>query len=103
MSKKAVCTISTKSYLFKSLALAESIHQIDSDLTFIVLMVDEKKEAFQNINYTFGKIEFYDLQSISNISCANKIIKKYSNKVDFLRWSLKPILLQILLTQKGFE
>ena len=103
MDKKTICTISTKSHLFKSLALAESIHKIDCNLIFSLLIVDAEKESFENVDYKFGKIEFYDLKCISETFCANNIVNKYQHQADRLRWSLKPIFLYFLLEKKAFQ
>jgi hypothetical protein len=88
--KKVFCTISTQSHLYKCFALAESISVYGGVLE--VLLVDQTRlssEAPGNVNFTFLK----DLDS----DLARQIIKKYSRKMDRLRWSLKSVFLVHLL------
>lgn len=88
--KKVFCTISTHSHLFKCFALAESLQAFDGILE--VLLVDQKDEVLEtpsNVRFTFLK----DLES----DLAKRIIKKYVNKTDRLRWSLKSVFILQLL------
>lgn len=90
--KTAVCTISTKSHLFKSLALFESVRQYSSsDLFCLVTDASEtEKQVLFHVNHPA------DLTS----GIAEKLKKKY--KGDKLRWSLKPVYVKHLLEQ-GYD
>lgn len=87
------CTISTRSHLFKSLALADGLNQFGYKLS--ILLIDESDDALFDIP---------DYVNISNLtaikeSAGLEIIKKYSQNKDKLRWALKPIWLLELLNK----
>ena len=103
MTKRAICSITTKSHWYKSLALAESIHQIDASIVFCLLTVDASKEELNEVKYTKGKINMYVLNDILFNKTAKKIAQKYQSKTDYLRWSLKSILLLHLLQNENYE
>jgi hypothetical protein len=85
------CTISTFSHLFKTYALADSLHSWGGSLS--VLLVDDSNSDICEIpaNVTIFRLE--DLKD----ELALKIIGKYRNESDKLRWSLKPIFLNYIL------
>ena len=91
--KKVFCTISTQSHLYKCFALAESIKAYGGVLE--VLLVDQLAHDFdspENVNFTF-------LANL-NGNLEQRIIQKYKNKTDCLRWSLKSVFLLRLLEKE---
>lgn len=90
--KTAVCTISTKSHLFKSFALLESVRQYSQAHLFC--LITDSKEFIEHSIIHFNYLN--DLKSDS----AEKLKKKYTN--DKLRWSLKPVYTKHLIEQ-GYE
>ena len=86
------CTISTYSHLYKTYALADSIATYDGQLC--VLLADIKKNEI--ISAPSNTI-FFDLSDIDD-EIGFKIIEKYKQKSDALRWSLKAIFLKKLLS-----
>lgn len=90
--KTAVCTISTKSHLFKSFALLESAGQYSR--TDLFCLVTDTSEVEKHSLFRFNYLA--DLTS----GIAEKLKKKY--KGDKLRWSLKPVYVKYLLEQ-GYD
>lgn len=85
-----LCTISTKSHLFKTYALAQSIQQFGGELKVLVIDTGEVK----NVASMPTNIEFYYLEQISSERIRNT---KTAYKKDKLRWALKPAFLLHLL------
>lgn len=85
------CTISTRSHLFKSFALADSLNKFGYQLA--ILIVDELDCSI----YTNKKdVLISNLTAITD-SNGLAIINKYHRNKDKLRWALKPIwLIQLL-------
>ncbi|MFN3446332.1 MAG: hypothetical protein ACK44D_11375 [Bacteroidia bacterium] len=84
------CSISTASHLYKSKALATSLHAFGAEL--FLLLVDERAE-----NITEKNCQIFDLSIFDGDSTAQKIIGKYGNNKDKLRWALKPLFMLYLL------
>lgn len=91
--KKAICTISTQSHLFKSQALLESVAKY-SQVDLFCLITDSEQ---QSGNYPFHTNTLSDLKSEQ----AQKIKRKF--KGDHLRWAMKPVYLKYLLEQEYEE
>jgi len=93
MSKpQTFCTISTKSHVYKSFALAKSLEAFGGNL--VVLLVDGdsvNKDIPANTSFLY----LADLQE----EIAQAIIQKYRSSADKLRWCLKPVLLKYLLAK----
>ena len=102
MLKHTVCTISTLSHLFKSLALAHSIHTIDKEAEVKILLTDAETVP-QSVNYDLGKVRCYTLKEVNKTKLGDAIIHRYRNKPDNLRWSLKPVFLNYLLETEKCE
>lgn len=85
------CTISTKSHLFKSKVLSDSLEKYGFET--INLVVDsesiDEKTTFESKSYLTIK----DLPQ----SDVKLILSKYSMHPDKLRWALKPVLIKYLL------
>lgn len=90
--KTAICTISTKSHIFKSLALLESVKQF-SKTNLFCLVTDSPEKIVHS------EIQFNGLNDLSS-DAALKIQQKY--KGDKLRWALKPVYVKYLLEQ-GYD
>lgn len=90
--KTAICTISTKSHIFKSFTLLESVKQFsETDLFCLVTDVSEK--------VMHSEIQFNYINDFTS-DTALKIQQKY--KGDKLRWALKPVYVKYLLEQ-GYD
>lgn len=90
--KKAICTISTQSHLYKSQALLDSASKYtDADLFCLITDVEQ---AITDLPFHINILS--DLQSEK----ANKLKNKY--KDDKLRWALKSVYLRYLLEQ-GYD
>jgi hypothetical protein len=90
--KTAICTISTRSHIFKSKTLYKSVLPFfEGD--FFCLISDSKAEKWGN------DANIHNLEILQS-EIAVSIIKKY--KGDKLRWALKPVYLKYLL-QKGYD
>lgn len=99
--KKTVCTISTTSHLAKTKVLYDSVRAFFPDIFFNVLITDNVFEEEKNDSKT--NLKYYRLNDISvNNNLAKSIISKYGGSRDKLRWSLKPVFMNLLLNE-GFE
>jgi len=85
------CTISTKSHLFKTKALADSLNKFNMHLHVLVVDEDEVLDKTEFITY-------YNLKFINSIT-GIKLIAKYKNQSDKFRWALKSVFMMHLLTQ----
>ncbi|MCO5260546.1 MAG: hypothetical protein M9916_10415 [Crocinitomicaceae bacterium] len=90
--KTAICTISTKSHLFKSHALFESIKKYSSTSLYCLVTDSNNFETVEGVNYH----EINDLKN-NNIQ---QLTNKYTG--DKLRWSLKSVYVKFLL-ESGYE
>ncbi len=90
--KKALCTISTKSHLYKSKALLESVLLYSKSDLFCLFTDTNFVEDVSQIKYHFA--------SELNSKLAIKIKEMY--KGDKLRWALKPIFTKHLL-ENGYD
>lgn len=95
--KTAVCTICTKSYLFKSKAVLASVADfVDVDLFCLVVDGVDTAEIESE-----GK-ERYEALAVLDSPLAQKIKAKYQQKMDKLRWACKPLYIKELI-QRGYE
>lgn len=90
--KTAFCTISTKSHLFKSVALLESVRGVSNADLFCLITDSEQVEFHAIFQCHFIK----DLDSMAAVA----LQKKY--KGNELRWSMKPVYLKFLL-ENGYD
>lgn len=79
--------------MYKTYALADSIAKFGGKLN--VLMTDVSKSKISNFP---ENVVFFDLSDIDD-EVGLKIIIKYKKNSDALRWSMKSILLKMLLTE----
>lgn len=92
------CTISTQSHLYKCKALFDSLRNFDSKVILDVLVIDANKVGEDN-----SVFEGYNLHFLEDLVGSNPgelIINKYKSNPDKLRWSLKPVFMQYLLSNK---
>lgn len=90
--KTALCTISTKSHIFKSKVALESVAPYSETDTVCLLTDTNQVEASDTIKFYYTS----DLKS----KIAQQLLQKY--KGDQLRWSLKPIFTKFLL-ENGYD
>ena len=93
MAKTALCTISTRSHLFKSKVLLQSVRRYSqADLFCLVTDADEIPPSAAG--------ETYHTLEVLDTATARSVKKKYRG--DRLRWACKPLYLLYLL-QAGYE
>ncbi len=100
--KRAICTISTKSYLPKVYALFDSILKFDKDSELEVLVVDSDATELSNLDTSFLNVKYRALDELNSIF-AKEATAKYRKHPDKLRWTFKPIFLNYLLNEGGYE
>jgi hypothetical protein len=88
------CTISTKSHLFKSIAVSDSLEKYGFETINLVVDCEyiDEKTIFEKKNC----LTINDLPQ----SDVKLILSKYGAHSDKLRWSLKPVLIKYLLETK---
>jgi hypothetical protein len=89
------CTITTKSHLYKVYALLDSLLLISKNVVLHVLIIDNYKTSQQSYEHE-QKTIFYNLDYFED-EISKKIMSKYDNNKDKLRWSLKSVFLKYLL------
>lgn len=88
------CTISTKSHLFKSSVLSDSLKKFGFETIILVVDTDsvDQKTTFESKRYlTINDLPKSDVKLIKS---------KYGMHPDKLRWALKPVLIKCLLNKK---
>lgn len=88
------CTVSNSDYLYKVLALHESLKKQSVKARLHVLVTDDGKFDISKFPDT---ILFYSVQQIAEQPYASAIIDKYSDDKDKMRWCLKPVFMHYLL------
>jgi hypothetical protein len=78
--------------MYKTYALAESLKATGNSMLH-VLVVDSKEEL------SFDGCRFWYLDGLQLGSTGVDIVQKYRHNADKLRWSLKPVFMQLLLAQ----
>ena len=95
---KTFCTIITADYLPYALALHDSLLDQCHDVSLSILIVDGLQDDSELLR-TFPNLELFFAEDICQTGIAQKIYRKYNNRSkDKLRWSLKPIFMQHLLS-----
>lgn len=92
--KTAICTISTKSHLFKSYALLESVKKYSNADLFCLTTDSDDDLELECINHSV-------MDSLNSLQ-AEKIKQRYKNNSDKLRWALKPVYLKYLI-ERGYD
>lgn len=98
MKERAFCTIITRSHLGWALALADSLHQWDAELPFVILITDQDAVDGLELDGRAG-VEVLLLNDLLHIPLAAALAGRYAGQADELRWSLKPVLMQHLHTR----
>jgi lipopolysaccharide biosynthesis glycosyltransferase len=98
-----VCTIITANYLPYALALLESVRSFEKDVHFNVLISDKDRQSFnQQISDRHSFFHFAD--EVCNTGIGEQIRNKYqSSDHDAFRWSCKPLFINHLIRQHGYE
>lgn len=98
---KAVCTISTLSHVYKSLALLSSCKKHIEGTAFFVLLVDGF-EHVSTLQAVFPQVVFLTTADKST-KYFEPVVNRYEPKSDSLRWALKPALLLNLIEEQKFN
>lgn len=94
------CTITTTSHYHKTIALFESLLQLEQDIRMHVLVVNAQNDHFPDYH---SKIEWSGLETVRDEEYAQGIIEAYPPDSDALRWSLKSVWMKALLGRFGIE
>ncbi|MGB0975237.1 MAG: hypothetical protein ACPGU9_09630 [Flavobacteriaceae bacterium] len=91
------CTIITKDYMPWSLAFYDAIRVYDANIVLNVLVtdIDDVEELPQQLP---AQVKIFTISTINTSELSARLIAKYSNQPNVLRWSLKPIFLSYLLS-----
>jgi hypothetical protein len=106
MSKRnnAICTIVTESYLPWAYSLAQSAGLYLSNLEVFILVTDLAEHAVINPpNIESISVQLLKLKELENEDSYTELRSRYGESSNFLRWSLKPVLMRYLLAKRGFE
>ncbi|MEM6342620.1 MAG: hypothetical protein AAF927_02025 [Bacteroidota bacterium] len=98
----AFCTIVTASHLDYALALCLSLRQFETEAPFFVLLTDEPAEK-EELWSQFPQVYLLRLADLAPLAQATAIIEKYRETPDFMRWSLKSVLMLYLLEKQAFD
>jgi hypothetical protein len=94
---EVVTTIVTKSHVSWALALNESLLKFDDDISVYILITDVDTFS-SHFAADFPNIKFVFLKDLLDIQFCKELIEKYKDTPDYLRWSLKPILINYLFS-----
>jgi len=97
---KHFCTISTGSHLGKTFALCHSITTINENVILNVLITDKSKKEITVPDKLLHVIKLYDAGDLDKDELFRITYKRYSKVPDKMRWTLKPVFLKWLLTEK---
>lgn len=97
--KRTFCTISTKSHIPNVLALYESLNKYNQNIHLNVCVIDSKL----NEKRRYKNLEICTLNQLSENKIGKAIIKKYKQNSDKMRWGLKPVFMDFLITKKKYD
>lgn len=98
------CTIITESYFPYVLALLESIKRFQKNIHLNVLISDKTKEETKISYKNYSNISVYFSEELCRSGLAEIIYSKYStNYHDAFRWSMKPVFLKFLVSNKNVD
>jgi len=89
--------------MFRTFALHQSLlaHNPHTELHVLVADEPEKVQAIRQQDLPLSNLYIYTLSEVCKDDISQKIIRKYLGvNMDSLRWSLKPVLIRYLLTEK---
>lgn len=100
----AFCTIITADYIPFALALRESILAFSDEVSFHILIADEKTSLKAKIENEYPNTTISYPEEV----CCNKIGKEiyskyYEQQISVFRWSMKPIFVSYLLKNNKYE
>lgn len=102
-SNATVCTIITSNYLPYAIALQESVRVFEPDVHFNIFISDEDEQQFTKTTtdrHTF----FHFADQVCKQETGRQIRNKYqSSDHDAFRWSCKPLFINHLIREKGYE
>lgn len=98
---KTFCTVSTRSHLGQTMGLVRSVAGHGGQWQFRVLVVEPEQGVIEGIE---GDVPYTieGLHALRQETLAAELMDRYRKKPDQLRWSLKPVWMDYLLSQ-GFE
>jgi hypothetical protein len=96
--QKALATIVTESHVPWALSLYESTLKFDINLSIYILITDSQTNTSSHVD-VYPNLKFLYINDLFDQPFCKAIIDKYTPKPDYLRWSLKPILINYLLSQ----
>lgn len=91
------CTITTYSHFYKTLALNKSLQELGHAVTLHVLCIDNNQPLNEK------GVEWHSLNEVTASGVGKHIVEKYKDSKDKTRWSLKPVFLHYLLSEKKIE
>lgn len=94
--EKVFCTIITRSHLPWALALLRSLRQFDEHLPFVILITDVDMIRPEEL-MDQEDLEVLFLKDVSRTDLGSRIATAYAAQSDELRWSMKPVLMALLL------
>ncbi len=98
-----VCTIITANYLPYAMALLESVRSFEKDVHFNILISDMDGQSFNqqlSDRHTF----FHFADEVCKTGISEQIRNKYqSSDHDAFRWSSKPLFINHLIQEHGYE
>lgn len=97
------CTIITPDYLPYALALRDTLVSFDSTAS-LNIFISTTKEKWSAPNQDLTNSQLIFLEDLCQAKIGKAIYDKYytANK-DHFRWSMKPVLIEYLLTEQNFE
>lgn len=98
---KTFCTISTGSHIKQTLAMVRSTAGYGGAWRFRILVVEPTQDVYEGKE---GDVEYRieGLDTLRQDPLAAELLDKYRKKPDQLRWSLKPVWMDYLLSN-GYE
>ena len=102
-SNATICTIITANYLPYAKALLESVRVFEPDVHFNIFISDQEPHQFtEEVNDDYVFFHFSD--EICHAGIGQQIRNKYQYADhDAFRWSCKPIFINHLIRQQGYE
>ena len=101
-STRALCTIVTGDWVPRGLALYDSLRARGPKTSFIMLIAEDHYDATR-ITRRFPDIEVLLPRDLCREGAGKRIYQRYFHlQRDNFRWSMKPVLIDFLLTQRGY-
>jgi lipopolysaccharide biosynthesis glycosyltransferase len=102
-SNATVCTIITANYLPYARALLESVRAFEPDIHFNILISDTDQDLFSG-EVADRHVFFHFAEEVCRSGIGQLIRNKYqSSDHDAFRWSCKPVFINHLIRENGYE